>query len=100
MALALREGGLVSRTTWSLGPIHSVGGLLGNERMGGKAWLTGVPFYDGGCLLPRCLRLAGLIRVWGCDDHTWQAVDGGPVVHPAIGTSAAACRTVCQIDSW
>lgn len=35
MALALREGGLVSRTTWSLGPIHSVGGLLGDERMGG-----------------------------------------------------------------
>ncbi len=35
MALAVREGGLVSRTTWSLGPIQPVGDLLVDDRVGG-----------------------------------------------------------------
>lgn len=51
MALAVREGGLVSRTTWSLGPIQPVGGFVSGWM--GRGGEDGVAY----CLAIRSRRL-------------------------------------------
>lgn len=92
----VREGGLTSRTTWSVSLIQSMHGLDGDLKEEG-ATFTRVPWNDGGSLLMCGHGLTALVCTLGFDDHTWGVFDRGAIIPPAKGAAAAGCGAVILI---